>query len=185
MTEPQPTIGTLFSSDGASDLRSEDVRGAVRAQLSLDAPTVSWPLIRSQVSEKLGAALDTSLADVFVTTWNKYRVLDKYRDRKKFPPEETYFVPLAKHAIKSKHHPYLEVVIGEASLPKLVFDVVLSLKLEGFKLEIKDATILRVHSGALDGQATLSFKGAVLLEKKFDRVALPGALGLGDGIAIA
>ncbi len=184
MTPPGPTLGTLFAHDGTSDLESDAVREAVRARLSLDAPAVSWPLVRDQVSEKLSAAFDTTLSEVFITTWNKYEALQRYRDRERFPPEEVYLVALAKHTIRSQHRPYLEILVGEATVTKAVFDVSLALEIEGFRLEIQDATIRSIKTGALSGEATLSLAGATLLEKKLDRIVLPGSLDLGAGVAI-
>lgn len=184
MTPPRLTLGTLFAEDGSSDLESATVKDAMRARLSLDAPAISWPLVRDQVSEKLAAALDTNLADVFVATWNKHQALQRYRDREKFPPDKVYSVPLAKHTIKSKHRPYLEILVGEASVGEIVFDVALSLVIEGFRLEIQDARIRSIKTGTLDGKATLSLVGATLVERNLDRITLPGSLDLGEGVAI-
>ncbi len=181
---PEPTLATVFADNGSPGLQSETVQDAVQARLSLDAPALSWPLVRDQLSEKLSAAFDTTLSDVLIAAWNRYQALQRYRDREKFPPDKVYLVPLAKHKIQSKHRPYLEILVGEATLTKVVFDVSLAVEIEGFQLEIRDATIRSIKTGALKGEATLYLAGAKLLEKNLDRMALPGTLHLGEGVAI-
>jgi len=193
MMDAQPTLATLFATGTTSD--SFDARVAIESNDALDSlrigiaerlPSVQWQAAKDGVLEKVGDLLDIRLSDVLVTGWNKSRDLLKYRDREKYPPDKTFVVELLEHKIKSNHKPYIELLLnGQPVKPKIEFDVTISLRLKGFSLTIQDARIKAIHTGTLDGKGVIVLGGAKLVEKPLGKVALPGKISLGEGIAIA
>ena len=78
-------------------------------------------LIEAQIFEKLKDLLAIGIPDILVAAWNKYRILLKYLDREKYPPNESFLVPLAEHSITSEHHPYVEILVNDQPVGKICF----------------------------------------------------------------
>ena len=68
-------------------------------------------------------------------------------DPAKYPPEDVVVVPLTKHKVESKHHPYLELSVDGKALGRLPFEIDLALTLEGVELTIQGGRIIEDQDG--------------------------------------
>ena len=142
----------------------------------------SLPFYKDMFS-KLYDALDISIGKVLVGGWRKYREIVKYRDKEN-PPEGYHEVTLLEHTLESKHSPTIQPIVNEVPLKKIKFDITLKLKLEGVNLFIRDGKIMKASTGICTGSGTIKYKGIKLLEKKTDKVKLPGTITFEPAIAI-
>jgi len=147
-------------------------------------PGLKWPIFTKQIHDRLEDALDMDLFEILLSGWKKYRNLQQYRDRTKYPPNQTSLVPLGKHTIKSVHKPTVDVMADEVLLGRVAFDVALSLEIEGLILAIRDARIREVAAGRCRGEARLGCAGVELLKKEIATFDLPGKIELKEGIEI-
>ena len=152
---------------------------------ALDESKVTWPLALNKISEKTEDLLDISVPDILVSAWNKYFVLLKYLDKKKYPPNETFLVPLLEHTVKSQHHPFIELIINNVSITKLDFDINVSLTLKGMVLKIQDGKVLEISTGNCKGKGTVKCHKLLILEKETRTFSMPQSIKLGKGIPIA
>ncbi len=141
---------------------------------------VAWEEIRSRIPD----LLDVPLSEILVGAWVKYHLLHQYTDRSKYPPDEIILVPFAEQKLKSKHHPYLELLVNESRIGKLVLDVEIQLELKGVVLVIQDAKIKEIKAGSCHGKGTIRYAGMLLLDKEIASFELPGHALLGDGFPI-
>ncbi len=56
--------------------------------------------------------------------------------------------------------------------------------LEGLLLRIEDGSIKAIETGTLKGQGAFSLESAVLIERDFGPIQLPGTIVLGSGIPL-
>ncbi len=171
--------------DKLSTLESSGQVSTVKEAVAKQAKGVGWGVIEDQIFEKLKDLLAISIPDILVAAWNKYQILLKYLDREKYPPNESFLVPLAEHCITSEHHPYVEILVNEQPVGKIGFDIKVALTLEGIILKIQGGKIKEIFTGTCKGKGTISCDNIVILEKKTESVALPGSIDLGQGVPIA
>lgn len=183
------TVSELLSLDPQGSVAdaalgaSEGMRSLLEAIGGLVPPGARQALAGA-AERALPAAMKLPLAPVLAGGWNKLRVVFKYRDIQKYPPHEVYLVSLGAPAITSTHHPYIEVLLNGQPLPRVELDLVLALTFETAVLRIQDAKIKEVQVGKCQGKGTLKYKEAILLDRATREFTLPGAISLGDGLAI-
>ena len=173
-----------LSPDRLSAIESGEQVSAVKGLVLKQTKGVGWGVIKEEIFKKLGDLLEISIPDILVAAWNKYEILLKYLDREKYPPNESFLVPLAEHCITSEHHPYVEILVNDQPVGKIGFDINVALTLEGIILKIQDGKIKEIFTGTCKGKGTISCDNIVILEKKTESVPLPGAIDLGQGIPI-
>lgn len=184
MAENGITLRDLFAlKDGDVSLRPERVEEALGSAKELKQK-ISKQAVRGAILEKVPELLNVNVSEILVAAWKKYKMLQKYADRERYAPEETILVPLADHTVKSEHHPYVEILVGEHPIGKITFDVSFELTLHGFVLRIQDATIKEIQTGTWEGKGAIALEGIVLVEKGFEPIELPGKIGLGRGISL-
>jgi hypothetical protein len=157
---------------------------ALKQKLPAQMKLLRWSSVTGAIAAKVPALLDIKVLDVLIPAWKKYRLVAKYADQSRYSPDEIILAPLATHTLKSEHHPYVEILVGEKSIGKISFDVVLSLELKGFVLKIQDARIKSIEAGSCQGEGTVGIEKEVLYKKQLDPFTLPGAISLGEGINI-
>jgi hypothetical protein len=163
---------------------SSEQISAVKKAVEKQAKGVGWGVIQDEILNKLSELLAIGIPDILVTAWNKYEILLKYLDREKYPPNESFLVPLAEHCITSEHHPYLEIRLNDQPVGKIGFEVKVTLTLEGIILKIQDGKIKEIFTGKCKGKGMVSCDHIVILEEKTEAVPLPGSIDLGQGIPI-
>jgi hypothetical protein len=191
MNDPKLTLDTILEFR-ASELsasgwaRIESGKHAAELGLVLDGAKVpgGWGGLRGRILTEAGGLLDVGLLDVFRWAWNKNRELERYRDRAKYPPHETFSVPLAEHTIKSSHKPHLEIRVDGAKKGQIDFAVEVEIALKGMTLEIRDGRIRKIRTGDCKAKGTFSCEGLTLVERESKPLQLPGTIDLGDGLEI-
>ena len=185
------TINTFFSLQDASQDWASGVLSSQefsRVKQSITKEIKGFPLPPSfyeKIIQELPQSLDIEIKDILVWAWRKRGEIIQYRDKKKYPPGETYLVPLLEHTVISKHSPTIQPVINNVELPtKIKFDIVLKLKLKGAILDIRDGKIIEILTGSCTGSGSIQYAGITILEKKTAPYTLPATLNLGEGITI-
>jgi hypothetical protein len=182
------TIAVMFGLDkGALEpvrLDSAEVMGKVRASLA-SAPEAVRNLAAGSISDALKSALDVSLGDVLLAAWKTRQDLLEHCDQSKYPPGEVSNYVLAEHVVTSTHKPRFQILFDGAPCgPEIEFDVELKLTIEGACLEILDARIMKVATGAVQGSGTISCAGLTLVDRQTKKVDLPGEISFGEGFLI-
>jgi hypothetical protein len=157
----------------------------LKEKVSKGIKEIRWPVTFNEIIKKVEDLLNISLSDIMVTAWNKYRMLLKYTDKKKYSSNETFLVPLAEHTIKSEHKPYIEILINDKSVGKIDFNINISFTLKGIILKIRDGKIKEIQTGSCKGKGTIKCEDLVILEKETESFSLQGSINLGEGIPIA
>lgn len=174
-----------FSQDRLAEIGSSETISLLKENILKKAKEIKWSVAFNEIMDKVEDLLNIGIHDIMVCAWNKYRVLLKYLDRKKYPRDETFLVPLAEHTIKSVHHPYIEILVNDKVIGKIKFDISISLKFKGITLKIKNAKIMEILTGTCKGKGTIKCEKFVIIEKETESFSLPGSINLGAGIAIA
>ncbi len=146
---------------------------------------VQWPAAFDEIKNNVEPLLDMEIPAIMSAAWNKYRLLSKYLDQDKYPPDKTVMLPLAEHTVKSEHRPAIEIYFNDHLVGKVNFLVTVSLVLEGLILKIRNGRIMEILTGSCTGKGTIYCENCLLVERATAPFALPGAIKLGDGIPIA
>jgi hypothetical protein len=123
------------------------------------------------------------LVGVFLPAWRKHPDLQEYRDLDRHPPEETALVPLVEHSIITSHAPTIEPTLASQSLGEIEFEVEGEFLIKGAILEVRDAKIMKVRIGGIDGTGTLGLAGVSFLEKERN-CDFMGSVTLPEGVPI-
>ena len=184
MPNPEPTVGDLFPlSREELSQRLDDAIGSSEGEAKRWTAPVRQ-LVVGEVTRRFGELLDVRLTDIMAGAWCKYTTLRRYADPQQYPPEESVLVPLVDHDIDSKHSPAIEVSINDTPVLKLTFAVDLALHVKSAVLRIQDARIREIRPGEVNAEGKIAFGPAVIAERKSSTLTLPGAIDLGQGIAI-
>ncbi|MFZ4664924.1 MAG: hypothetical protein ACOYME_00680 [Prochlorotrichaceae cyanobacterium] len=137
----------------------------------------------SKLGEILGEV--DVVGDILGSAWGKAPEILEYLSPD-CPPDETYLVPLIEHEITSEHSPAVEPKFKQQSLGEFIFDIALSLMVEGAILEIRAGRIRKIHIGSCTGTGGMGHQGIQLLEFPEQVIeAIKGAITLaGEGLKI-
>jgi hypothetical protein len=142
----------------------------------------SLPFYKKLIT-KLWDAMDIEMGKILVGGWRKYREIKKYRDKEN-PPSGYHEVTLPGHTLKSEHAPTIQLLVNEKERARLKFDITLKLELDGANLFIRDGQIMKATPGTCTGSGTIKYKVIKLLDRKTDKVKLPGLITFEPGITI-
>lgn len=156
----------------------------IKESVKREARAIRWPWVRDLVAEKGQDVLNLNVVEVLAEAWKKYAEIEKYADRQKYGPEESVLVPLVEHTVKSKHHPYVEILLHEKSMGRVEFDLEFSLTLEGFVLKIQDGIIREIQTGSAKGEGKLTLATVTLFKREAKALDFPGHIPLGQGIPL-
>jgi hypothetical protein len=173
-----------FSGKLESGLDAEKTTQAMRDEIAKEASTIRWPWVRDAVAAESKDLLNLNVIDVLVDTWKKYMNIKQYGDTEKYRPGEEILAPLATHTVKAEHHPYIQILLKEREVGRVVFDLDFSLVLEGFVLKIRDARIMEILTGSGKGEGMLSLVEVPLWKRDLKSVRFPGQISLGNGIPL-
>jgi len=185
------SVNALFSEDISliakkmSGLEGLETIAKLKSAFIEKAAAIKWSDIFPEISRAAIDLLgDIKIEDVLLRAWQKHKEIKKYADREKYPPGETILFPLARHKVRSIHHPSIEILLNDHSVGSLVFDLVLLFDLEGFILKIRDARIVAILTGKCKGSGSFKYKEVVLLKRESQKIPMPGSISLGKGIPI-
>jgi hypothetical protein len=184
-----PTLNTFFnlqkeSADWVNSITESQEFAQAKQIIAQDLKgfQASLPFYK-QLITKLWDAMDIEMGKILVGGWRKYREIVKYRHKENLP-SGYHEVTLLEHTFKSEHSPTIQPVVNEVPLAKLQFDITLKLKLEGVTLFIRDGKIMKAATGTCTGSGAIKYKVIKLLERKTDKVQLPGLIPFEPGITI-
>jgi hypothetical protein len=192
MTEDRTiTFGELFKVDpreisarAESGVDLYDSAKELKESVKKEARAIRWPWVRDLVAEKSCDVLNLNVVDVLAEAWKKYAEIEKYADRQKYGPDESILVPLAEHTVKSKHQPYVEILLHEKPIGRVEFDLEFTLTLDGFVLKIQDGIIREIQTGSAKGEGKFALATVTLLKEETKVVVFPGRIPLGKGIPL-
>ncbi len=190
MTLADATLQQLFGLDtpgAVASIRAGLHEEKAKEGLSIEAaksPGLQESTLAEAAADKFPDLLNVKVMSILAGAWAKYELLKRYADRREYPPEEIVLLPLAEHTVKSEHHPYIEILLNGSPVGKIIFDVIVALKLESFELKLQDGKIKAVTAGTVQGSGEISFYGVTLVKKDFQPVTVPASINLGDGIPL-
>jgi hypothetical protein len=176
-------FGQTPGTDPAAALERGGALAAIKDRAAA-IPGLPWSAVALEVGAKLDEVLDVNLAGIALSAWKKYQRLQEFRDPARHPPEETSLIPLAEHTVESVHRPYLDILVNEAAVGRLDFEIRLALKLEGVILTVRGGKIRAIGAGRARGQGHLKCAGVTVVERQTGNFELPLAIDLGDGVDI-
>jgi hypothetical protein len=149
-----------------------------------ESRAIRWSWVRALVTEKTEEILDLNVLDVLLGVWKKYAEIKQYADSKKYGPKETILVPLAEHTVTSEHHPYVEILLKDQPVGRVVFDLEFSILLKGFALKIEGGAIWEVQAGSAKAEGSLALDETVLLKRGLEPINFPGTIHFTKGISL-
>ena len=136
------------------------------------------------VIRQLGDLLNFKMSDVVVGAWRKRQEIVQYRDREKYPADEVHVVPLLEHTLTSTHSPTIQPIVNNVALPKITFDVVVRLKIEGMMLKIRAAKIRELLVGSCTGNGAVEYAGFPIVSRDTAPYTFPASVVFKEGVAI-
>jgi hypothetical protein len=133
-------------------------------------------MLSNTVEEHIHGLLQVDLFDVLAGAWNKTREINKELEKSAATPGKDFFAHLAEHRVSSTHEPSLELLVGRKKVARLPFPVSLELVLRGAVLTIRDGAIREVRTGQILGKGVVKCGKAVLMEREFKALEVPGKL---------
>lgn len=168
---------TSLSEPLAASLESGEDAEEIKAALAKAVPGLPLGPVLDGISQQLQQALDVPVWSILTGAWDRSREL-RAAIRKTRDSSASAVVPLLDHTITSEHRPYVDVVVNDAPVARLVFPLKLAFQIDGLVLRIAGGRMTDVMSGAVKLKATLKFADFVLLEKAVGPIAIPGAIAL-------
>ena len=155
-------------------------QGIAREMKGVREPSSFYELVIRQLTD----LLNIDMSDILIGAWRKQQEIMQYRDANKYPSGEVNIVPLIEHTVTSRHSPTIQPIINDVSLPKIKFDVILKLKLNGVMLKILDGKIMEILVGSCTGNGSIEYEGLAVLEKETSPFTFPASIVLKEGIRI-
>jgi hypothetical protein len=184
MSEPELKLRDLFKVDPAQLSSTAELGlGAyktvdhIRQEIKSQSRAIRWPWVQSLIAQRTASLLDLDVLDLLLDAWKKFDEVEKCADQQQ-SNHDPALVPLVEHTLKSKHHPYIEVLIQDRPVDRITFDLEFELTLNAFALEMQDGRILEVQTGSAEGEVSLSLAGVDLLKYKPQPLHFPGSIPL-------
>ena len=191
MTQSDITMGQFFPAEKKeaflkelSDPKTCKEMASLQKIVAAKSRLVPRSMISDGIVRETRELLNAGLRDILIEAWKTAKILQKYRDREKYPPDEAHVVTVGAYTLHSRQNPRIEVLLNGGHLDYIDFTVDLALVFEGAVLEIKDAKIISIKTGSCKGTCTVSGEDVVLAGRETGSVELPGEIDLGDGIPI-
>jgi hypothetical protein len=172
MTAAQPLTASAFLFDGqdtghalARALDEHGVLGSLDNALGLVAQTT-----REAAGDQIAAVADGVLAldlgDLVVAGWRKQGQLAAAAERTAANPGSSEVVELATHRVSSAHHPFVELLVNDAHVATVTFDLDIEFIVKALVVTVRDGHVVSLHTGACDAAATLAAEGIQLASRR-------------------
>jgi hypothetical protein len=191
VSEETITLRKLFETDARQisaqvrlGLDADQIAQKIHETIHEESRAIRWSWVRDLAAEKTEEILDLNVLDVLTGAWKKYTEIKQYADPKKYGRKETILVPLAEHTVTSEHHPYIEILLKDQPVGRIVFDLEFSLILKGFVLRIQHGAIWEIQTGSAKAEGSLALGQAVLLKRELKPVNFPGSIHFASGISL-
>jgi hypothetical protein len=169
--QPFTVSGFLFGEDQdteqalAQALHEQGVLGSMGTTLEL-VSEAGREAAGNQVAVVANGLLDLDLGDLVVAGWRKQGQLAAAAERTAANPGTSEVVELATHRVSSAHHPYVELLVNDAHLATVTFDLTIEFVIKALVVTVRDGHVVSLHSGACDVAATLAAEGIQLASRR-------------------
>jgi hypothetical protein len=120
----------------------------------------------NQVAVVAHGLLDLDLGDLVIAGWRKQGQLAAAAERTAANPGSSEVVELATHRVSSAHHPSVELLVNDAHLATVTFDLDIEFVIKALVVTVRDGHVVSLHTGACDVTATLAVEGIRLASRR-------------------
>ena len=141
------------------------------------------------VSNQIAAAahglldLDLGLGELVVQGWCQIADLNAAAKRTVAAPGSEVVVDLATHSITWTHNPQIDVLVNDARVATVHFELSIRFTVKGLTATVRDGNLVRLSSGGCEVTGTLAAEGRQLAQREA-QFQLPVLVRLGDGIPL-
>ena len=141
------------------------------------------------VSKQIAAAahgllnLDLDLGELVVDGWCQFADLTAAAKRTAAAPGSVEVVDLATHSITWTHNPQIDVLVNDARVATVHFELSITFKVKGLAATVRDGRLADFSSGGCEVAGTLAAEGRPLAQREAE-FQLPLRVRLGDGIPL-
>ena len=141
------------------------------------------------VSKQIAAAahgllnLDLDLGELVVTGWCQFADLTAAAKHTAAVPGSVEVVDLATHSITWTHNPQIDVLVNDARVATVHFELSIRFKVKGLAATVRDGRLADFSSGGCEVTGTLAAEGRQLAQREAE-FQLPLRVRLGDGIPL-
>ncbi len=178
MSKLSTTLSDIFDVSRDDSSKPDGQWDKLTAKIKEEIKDVKWPGSLPDISKKAGELLNIKIPDILVTSWKKEQAVQNIIGESASSPDETFYIELVEHTIKSEHHPYIELIVKGMALKKIEFLLSILFKLKGFVLKIKDGAIEEIQTGNCEIEGAFKYQDITLARKKLSPVKLPGTIHL-------
>jgi hypothetical protein len=136
-----------------------------------------------QIATVAHGLLDLDLGGLVIAAWGKYADLMAAAKRTFATPDSSEVVELATHTITSAHHPFVELLVNDAHVATVHFELAVKFVVKGLVAAVQHGRLVAVHSGDCDVTATVAAEGRQLAKREA-HLQLPLLVRLGGGIPL-
>jgi hypothetical protein len=136
-----------------------------------------------QIATVAHGLLDLDLGGLVIAAWGKYADLMTAAKRTFATPDSSEVVELATHTITSAHHPYVELLVNDAHVATVHFELAVKFVVKALVATVQHGRLVAVHSGDCDVTATLAAEGRQLAKRE-THLEVPLLVRLGGGIPL-
>jgi hypothetical protein len=151
--------------DSHDVLRSKDIAARLVTRIARQAA-------EDQVGVVADGLLNLDLGDLLAAGWRKQGRLAAAAQRTAANPGTSERVQLATHRISSVHRPYVELLLNDAHLAYVNFELDVEFVITALEVTVREGRVISVHTGDCDVSATLAAEG-VRLVSQHRRYELP------------
>jgi hypothetical protein len=187
-TQPFHTAAFLFgdSQDSVGALaRSLDETGVVGTfdEALKHLSRAGYKAVGRQIAGVAHGMLDLDLGDLVVGGWCKFADLVAAAKRTVAAADSKEIVELSKHTITYAHHPHVDVLVNDARVATVQFDLAIKFVVKGLSGTISNGHLVALHSGSCDVAGSLAAEGRQLAKREA-HLELPLLVRLGDGVPL-
>jgi hypothetical protein len=172
------SLGTFLYEDHRVELRTNDLDRVLD-----ELPERIQGEVAEQVRRVGAEILDIDLSDVLLGAWCGWRTVHDEAVRSRAEPGTPRIVDLAAHKVELAQEPYVEVLVDQTQVCKVVVTVKLCFSVEGLTLVLRNARIVSLRTGDVELTATVAVADKELASRK-QRYDVGAAIQLGDGIPV-
>ena len=120
----------------------------------------------NQVAVVAHGLLDLDLGDLVIAGWRKQGQLAAAAERTAANPGSSEVVELATHRVSSAHHPFVELLVNDAHVATVTFDLDIEFVVKALVVTVRDGHVVSLHTGACDVAATLATEDIQLASRQ-------------------
>jgi hypothetical protein len=174
MTEPNIAMCPIVDQATLEDALERGREALTRDGLG-PLSRLSWPLVRATLAKAIEDALCACLPSWLAEGWSGARELHALKDEEGKDGGPALF-KLGKHEMKGALHPVVTLSCGGASLPPIIFDIILAATVNPTSLAIRKGHIVGLGGGECDITVQIEYDGNDLTGAlPVATIALPGA----------